>query len=138
MTYQQAYNKIIDAYFKDEIKPFDAQFCFCGTLCGSSDWLYNREDSYSPAEYTKMELALFSGLRSIGLRIMQNQGSTATPVMGILDVITHARYEDALFAGMCAALEVLKEIHRERGENVDDVPEFTKRMIDTSVKEAVK
>lgn len=37
-------------------------------------------------------------------------------------------YEEGLFEGMVKALEVLKEIHRSRGENVDEeIQAFTKR-----------
>ena len=32
MTYNEAYSKIIDAYFRDEIRAMDSNFCFCGTL----------------------------------------------------------------------------------------------------------
>lgn len=39
------------------------------------------------------------------------------------------QYEAALFAGMSAALDVLKQIHIERGEVIDEVPVFTKRQL---------
>src|SRR5690349_13607846 len=123
MTYQQAYNKIIEAYFKDEIEPWDAKFCFCGTLCnGKTGWnrstilAINKNDphndygDYLGIEYTKMERALLEPFNCPGRR--------------------HNDYEAALFEGMCAALDVLKEIHRSRGENVDEVlPAFTKRQL---------
>lgn len=40
LTYRQAYDKIIDAYFKGEIRPMEAMFCFCGILSdNSSVWV---------------------------------------------------------------------------------------------------
>jgi hypothetical protein len=46
MDYKTAYNKIIDAYFKDEIRPYISKFCFCGTLYGSSNWYNPEPNSY--------------------------------------------------------------------------------------------
>jgi hypothetical protein len=110
LTYKQAYDKIIDAYFKDEIEPYDAKFCFCGTLCDNSvGWMgnsltgiHNNFGSYSGVDYGKMESALFSKIDRTGRHMPD--------------------YEDALFSGMVAALDVLKEIHRSRGEDVDSLP----------------
>lgn len=122
MTYQQAYSKIIDAYFKDEIKPFDSKFCFCGTLNNGEElWGdgFPENKFYSGLEYDKMEKALFDGMNEIYFDATN----------GGWNEIEHKTIgEDALFNGMCKALDVLKEIHRSRGENVDeDIPAFTKR-----------
>lgn len=114
LNYKQAYDKIIQAYFKDEIKPMSPMFCFCGTLAGHRRWgKYGEGDSgiYNREEYNQMEKALFIKLEGIYNSPMQIDED----------------YEEFLFEGMCAALEVLKEIHRSRGENVDEVPVFTKR-----------
>lgn len=113
LTYKQAYDKIIEAYFKDEIKPYDPKFCFCGTLNKGCDDYWKTYDIkldgiyYYGAELQKLEEALFSKLP----RYCPDRG------------------EEKLFAGMCAALDVLKEIHRERGENVDELPTLTKRQL---------
>lgn len=114
LTYSEAYNKIIEAYFKDEIKPFNSEFCFCGTLCyNKSDWnisTYSRVHAdfgnYTGVEYVKMERALLDALKMGEFLRYCNPWDSG--------------YEDLLFAGMCAALDVLKEIHRSRGENVDE------------------
>lgn len=118
LTYRQAYDKIIDAYFRNEIKPEDPQFCFCGTLCDNfpgwygcrlDEWHYPSH-GYKGEDFVKMERALCDQTKPFG-------AGNDSP-----------EYEQALFAGMSAALDVLKEIHRSRGENVDeDIPAFTKR-----------
>ncbi len=122
-TYKQAYDKIIQAYFRDEIKPMDARFCFCGTLNDNiGEWgEYNLSGNdgdgihYSYNEMVTMENALFKGIR-------QDRVITVFEAMKLIDS------EDALFSGMCAALDVLKEIHRSRGEDVDEeLTPFTKR-----------
>lgn len=131
-TYRQAYDKIIEAYFKDEIQPLNAEFCFCGTLSPDSFWARSNVPSsvdypYSYLEYGKMEKALFI---PFGYS-QRSPGSINTHTKNGLssdELVLVEGYEDKLFKGMCAALDVLKEIHRSRGENVDEkIPAFTKR-----------
>lgn len=132
LTYRQARDLIIDAYFKDEIKPFDGEFCFCGTLNnGESDWVSAKVCStgYLGDHLYLMERALFIPLQRCGLIVIGKSGIHNTNHVNYWEhVDKHPDYENALFDGMCAALDVLKEIHRSRGENVDeDIPAFTKR-----------
>lgn len=123
MTYNEAYDKIIQAYFRDEIKPFDAEFCFCGTLCGNSSGWHGYTDfrktnsrhmdyaGYTGSDFVKMETALLQEIKS--------------------GVYSNPNWENELFSGMCNALEVLKQIHRDRGEDVDSLPALTKRNLQT-------
>lgn len=121
LTYRQAYDKIIEAYFGDQIRPMESNFCFCGTLCDNTSdwagWIRNKDShGYTGRDFDTMEQALFKGIRITANKsvtyLMRHEGV----------------YEDALFAGMSAALDVLKKIHRSRGENVgEDMPAFTKR-----------
>lgn len=131
MTYKEAYDKIIEAYFKDEIKPCDAEFCFCGTLCDnsrawhkSSIWAVHRNfGTYRGREYVRMEGALLGTIsRELGCNALMYDDEE-------LKRIFKTEYEDALFSGMCAALDVLKQIHIERGEIIDDLPSLTKRVL---------
>src|ERR1035438_8380540 len=103
LTYQEAYNKIIDAYFKDEIEPMDPEFCFCGTLSPDRFWYIcgNQKYNYSKIEYTLMEEALFSGFPEV-----EYVGITDIEIDGQIHNVEN--YEDKLFNGMCASLEVLK------------------------------
>lgn len=113
MTYKQAFDKITEAYIKGEIVPMETKFCFCGTLCNNGTaWISPngcREENlpYTWKEFSNMEYKLL-------MTIIQCGGDNRNPT------------EEALFQGMCAALEVLKQIHISRGENVDEVP-FVKR-----------
>lgn len=134
MTYNEAYNKIIDAYFKDEIKPYDQDFCFCGTLCNGNGrwWWWSRsfdtettDFNYSKTELLKMEKALL-----VPLAKLVNRGDIfLSDEKSRLKCQSHSGYEDTLFAGMSAALDVLKQIHIERGEVIDETPVFTKRQL---------
>lgn len=128
LTYKQAYNKIIDAYFKDEIRPMSPKFCFCGTLAPDFFWAAQLENSeeypYSTEEYRRMEQPL---VLSIGAKKSMN-GDWIAP----FQPINTPEYEENVFKGMCGSLEELKKIHIERGENVDEVPTFTKRSLKTA------
>lgn len=136
LSYRQAYDKILAAYFKDEIKPYDMQFCFCGTLAWAGsrgDGTWWKQDDYDMSELKEMEKPL--------LEIVRNEtvGSDACPIYASVSGATetdrlrnkiknHHNYETALFNGMCKSLEILRQIHIDRGENVDeDTPAFTKR-----------
>lgn len=127
LTYNEAYSKIIEAYFRDEIKISEPEFCFCGTLnmnygdywCGFN---YKRNGIYYTGnELQKMEEAL--------LITINNHLTVADIYINKIDEIMYdPDYETALFSGMSAALDVLKQIHKERGEDVDgDIPVFSKR-----------
>ncbi len=127
-TYQEAYDKIIDAYYKDQIKPMNSQFCFCGTLHEGPDWRYGKlqKGEYTPFEFSKMEAALFDGiLNEYGLSWNADPEKhyvvfASMNTLHIADLL-RGPSEEALFCGMSKALEVLKEIHRGRGEDVDNL-----------------
>lgn len=135
LTYKEAYDMIINAYFKDEIKPMSPKFCFCGTLApdlwwGSSvrsSFYGSAEYPYSVGEYKRMEEPLLLEIGATKDRM--GEWVIAHPIKTENDLLGDPRFdEDKIFEGMCKSLEVLKEIHRERGEDVDlSVPVFTKR-----------
>jgi hypothetical protein len=121
------YNKIIDAYFKDEIRPMSPSFCFCGTLNDNkNNWCSrepNNKPQYSFQEFGEMEAALLEALIPFGAN---RTGVGAGEWRGSLERSKNG-YEEALFKGMCAALEVLRTIHEEHGEIIDQSPVFKKR-----------
>src|SRR6185436_20101381 len=127
MIYKQAFDKITEAYFKDEIRPMDNSFCFCGTL-GKGWW--NGDENYSPEEYKKMEWALLRRLIGIytELLFITKEQSPCASMRGFgwgwcngENEPKTKEYEDALFRGLCDSLEVLMEIHISRGENVENI-----------------
>lgn len=136
LTYAEARNKILDAYFKDEIKPFDMNFCFCGTLAGGVEWaipsnINGIDKKYTKSEYTEMESALLYVFTETFSTVVRSGNNPADwQVYDSKYIVQHPEYENVLFRGMEKALEVLKEIHRSRGEDVDNpAPSFTKRSI---------
>lgn len=135
LTYIEARDKIWNAYFRDEIKPCAPEFCFCGTLEGGYNWLFeDKAINYSVKQYGEMERALFSHFPNI---IWQKPGGLINQLEGgwLDDIFRLRNYEELLFSGMLAALEVLKQIHRERGEPIpEDEPLLTKRNLEGEIK----
>jgi hypothetical protein len=136
LTYQEAYNKVIDAYFNDYIKPMDANFCICGTLCGNKcSWLsvriIKKDHSYTVEEYERIENALLHNFTSLGVEKCYETGYERGHWVYFnlnTELAAHPDYEELLFKGMCDAIEVLKDIHKGRGEDIDSIP-FIKRSV---------
>lgn len=130
-SYKTQFDKITEAYIRGEIKPLDAKFCFCGTLCdNSTKWAKNPEEEhndfagYLGNDFVRMEKALLTTSFNY---LWDKTGG------GILhaEELHPQEYEDALFNGMTAALKVLKQIHIQRGEIIDETPVFIKRTSNT-------
>lgn len=139
MTYKEASEMIIAAYFADQINVNNAEFCFCGTLCGNSErWAFplpGEELPYSYDEYGRMEAALFSvfdvkWVCNGTIKILTPYRMHNFDQCRWFDrFLTTQKGEQKVFEGMCAALDVLKQIHIERGEVIDEVPEFKQRPV---------
>jgi hypothetical protein len=142
LTYREAYDRIVDAYFKDQLNPFQSCACFIGNLLGSQIWSACRGNPKLKQESDKVEGLLL--INSFGYSIYQielmednflneiffaikgyryasprNEGYASGQLMG-------EKYENALFAAMSSTLDILKKIHEENGEVVD-APVFIKR-----------
>jgi hypothetical protein len=138
-SYREQFNKITEAYIRGEIKPYNAEFCFCGTIAGSCKWQLcsNGYNGYSLVNYCRMEDALLIVIKNRMIEFFPGMTKyadcTGDADMLRYEIESHPQYEEALFNGMCAALEVLKQIHIERGEVIDeDIPVFTKRELITA------
>jgi len=126
MTYREAENKIIQAYYRDEIEPLNPEFCFCGTLNGGSQsWMHRKKGlKYTPHEFASMEEALLMPFEAYNLVV--RMGITPGDWAGD-NLESLANFEDVLFEGMSNALDVLKQIHISRGEKIDEEVTFKKR-----------
>lgn len=121
-TYKEQYDKIVEAYFRDEIKPYEPKFCFCGNLCDNTDrWFnyfspskHNPSHGYGGVQLFKMEAALLDTIKNELSLDEFNEWSDEFD--SCKEPEKHPQYETALFNGMTAALEVLRQIHAERGD----------------------
>lgn len=120
MTYKQARDKIIEAYFKNEINPMDVSFCFCGTLAGGAGWRRG-DENYTPIDYMRMEHALLKPLTVNDYTISKGKFRWIMK--------ENNETEERVFKGMSDALDVLRQIHIDRGEDVDKVEVFEKRKL---------
>lgn len=101
--------KIIDAYMSNDLDPYNNIFCMCGILTDfENSWKQERHQSnfkdrhpYTANEYLRIESSLFFGI----FEIDKEYRNPPSP--------------DALFNGMLKGLEVLKNIHQEKGEIID-------------------
>lgn len=128
--YSEQFDKITVAYIEDKILPYNRNFCFCGTLApleeNNKGW---SEKDYTSIQLNKMEFALLHSIREETFPDEKDVFFTSDHMYGELreKVTSHPNYENALFNGMVAALEVIKQIHIEKGEVIDETPSFQKR-----------
>lgn len=123
-SYETKFNKITEAYIKGEIEPYSASLCFCGTLADHDlDWDIKTINGYNPKQFVKMEYALLS---TILTETLGGNPENKIHLYGLgegvcrTEILRHPNYEAALFNGMVAALEVLKQIHIEHDEVIDE------------------
>ncbi len=121
-TYKEQFDKITVDYIAGKIKPYNWGFCFCGTLCDYDEqWNWQKHDFYSAKDLALMEKALLNTIASQTFYPEHDNSVTKYS-----DCTKHPNFENALFNGMVAALEVLKSIHESKGEQVDELV-FRKR-----------
>ncbi len=150
-TYYEQWMKLTTAYVNGEVDPFDCKACFVGNLLNNNGgWGSIRNPSMCVVMLTGVpEMSEFKGdakesemeiiKESNGLyskediafieaqflyQITKNGGeATAWALSSVSD-----KDENALFIAFEKTLEVLKQIHIEHGEVIDEVPVFTKRL----------
>lgn len=148
LTYREAYDRIVDAYFKDELDPFDDCACFIGNLLfGDDSWvgcrttrnLYPPQTSeillairfvnnfgYTPDQITDLELNFLSCIAKYDFNKAKVE-AREKPRHEVYKM--YRRFdEDTLFLAMSSTLDMLKAIHEDNGEIVD-APVLTKRIL---------
>lgn len=147
-TFQEQYNKIVSAYMKNELKPFDNCACFIGNLLnGKRSWSGCRLIYKSFDDPFKHELVLvpvrttFQHLPQEAIdtalnTIREESGGMYEPIEILylekcfLKMVGYdvdaAIDEEKLFLAMESTLLMLKFIHESKGEMVNDY-QFTKR-----------
>ncbi len=124
-TFLEQYNKIVNAYLKNELNPMKPCGCFVGNLLNNSrEWSLSSIEEcvkkeangfYTVEEIEKLEREFMFGDMNDG-RWFSIQGK-------ILD-------EEALYKSMERTLLMLKEIHESKGEIVESYT-FSKRQLQT-------
>lgn len=127
--FKEQFDKIITAYFKGTLKPFSQCNCFVGNLLNNNkQWakcrhlggdteeiierIRAKDKNYSFAESNikKESNGLYNRFDII--RLEKNF---------LLTYIRNGKNEEALFEAMSSTLDVLKEIHRSKGEVIEEI-----------------
>lgn len=129
-TYKQQFDKLTVAYIENKVDPYDACACFIGNLLNGKDaWLRCRQGyTYEVSAFRLIvDDKAFSCIR-------EESGGLYTP-REIIDMEYNFLYtyghfgknENSLFEAFCSTLEMLKNIHISKGEDVELIGEFKKR-----------
>jgi hypothetical protein len=139
-TFREQYNKIVSAYIKDELDPFQVCACFVGNLLnGDKDWQHIRDFwdngesmlrnpnkwgfpmSYSQKCIAKQSGGLYNAQEILDLENLFLKTLNYSPIVATFT-------EENLFKAMEVTLQKLREIHESKGEIVEDYT-FTKRQL---------
>lgn len=140
-SYKEQWDKLTKAYINDEVNPYDECACFVGNLLnGSSNWAACRMgDAYRGASKVYFDATFNDYYTSYDIVALENT------FMGIIWGYVRPHYvietgcayaynhleekEEILFKAFEKTLELLKQIHISKGENVEEEFEFKKRQL---------
>jgi hypothetical protein len=151
-SYSEQFNKLTSAYIAGKVDPYTSCGCFVGNLLNNStDWIVGRKEigniNLSKSKYSvngiksakkciqKESHGLYTlqeiyDIEKVFLDSYDNNGGKATAFKSF-DTPTDED-EEALFIAFEETLEYLKELHISKGEVIDEVPVFKKRMFVTA------
>lgn len=140
-TFKTQFDKLTRAYIENKIIRTDSCFCFVGNLLNNnSNWANGRGDIYwtDGTRNISAEDCIISK-KIISEVIIKEAGGLYTPIEIIMlegEFMSNGRpdqyiddidAEEALFRGFEKTLELLKQIHISKGENIEEQFEFKKR-----------
>lgn len=138
ITFEKQFNKLTEAYIKNEIKPWDACACFVGNILNNTNtWSFGRVCTY-PANNKPYEL-VDNGVIYNEILLYAEGFYTPEEIVDLencfLGNITYTKegtemYEESLFKAFEKTLDLLKEIHISKGEKIEPF-EFKKRELAT-------
>lgn len=144
-TFRQQYDKITSAYLNNELEPYSTCACFIGNLLGSTRWADARtrdflESKIKPDKHAcdwlrEVSCGMYTGeditiLEHNFLKIIDDNTIESGRIDGnyAFPRQRHPNYEEALYLAMVSTLDMLKNIHESKGENVD-APKLKKRVL---------
>lgn len=136
MKFQDAYNKIVTAYYKNELNPWAPCACFVGNLLNNRrDWgavksseNFIWKDMFYPhgrEQRNSCEIEVIKE-QSNGFYSSDDISRLEYNFIMTLQKSNSENREEYLFKAMESTLELLRKIHEEKGEIVKDYT-FTKR-----------
>lgn len=138
-TYEQQWQKITEAYMRDEIEPYIPCGCFIGNLLNRNDeWEEARHINDPTSEYAECTpKSRSSSLYSArGFRAIKEQSGGLYDIKDIcrmeevfLRVFNSKQDEQSLFNAMNITLEVLRQIHEAKGDPTAKPITLNKRVL---------
>lgn len=135
-TYKEQFDKITRAYIANELEPYDNCACFIGNLLNNDpEWSSGRIRT-NFREFSIQKSGIMSAEACIkrqayGFYTLHEIYEMEANFMSTIEhSASNTEYynEDGLFHAMESTLEMLKQIHISKGEQVDEIP-FTKRQL---------
>lgn len=140
MNYKQQFDKLTEAYANNKVSPYDSCACFVGNMLNGNDkWISSREGNtligfiMKNLEYVNKAIEEEAEGYYTAKEIFDIEFVFMYTIRrGVVDTVNYVHsknWEDILFEGFEAALELLKEIHISKGEDIDSqfIPKFVKR-----------
>lgn len=151
LTYKQAYDRLTEAYIAGKVEPFNPCSCFIGNLLLTDNWMELRNgwseckvnkgrnplfinyENYTNIEIVRMEHIFMKEYvmnhptgkgKNFSTLIMYYSGEDYV----INRMANSGIDEEALFKAFCVALDELREIHLSKGEDLEEVPVFKRRL----------
>lgn len=121
-TFREQYDKIVGAYMRDELRPFEACSCFVGNLLGGADWAFvylSKQERQGVESF----IARASGGLYTPMQVLSMERLFMSHFYGLSGV-----NEDTLYSAMEATLQTLRDIHESNGEVIEDY-QFKRREI---------
>ncbi len=149
-SFKQQFDRLTEEYIHNRIEPLQNCACFVGNLLGgkSGRWGLVRDvngygngcikDVGSPGYIVGALMIMISGYTIKDILRLENTFLGTINHDGIINTFynNHEKnlaalpdYEDRLFNAFVATLDVLRQIHIEKGEVIDEIPEFKKRQL---------
>lgn len=135
-TFEEQYQKIVSAYYKNKLKPMYSCACFIGNLFnGLPDWTSIRTVFDNNNKFVSNEYG-FGYIKSKNfINIMSNGLYNPKDIIDMENNFLKTYYpdqrsdiytEESLFEAMQSTLEMLRKIHESKGEIIKDYS-FIKR-----------
>ena len=145
-TFKEQFDKIVNAYLKNELEPVNPCGCFIGNLLNNkSSWIQVRDIRFNIEKdlnrpYVKGGVecifsesnGLYTPEEIIGMEAIFMKTIYGEECMKSQEDFQEGEFEEAIYEAMEKAPLKLKEIHESKGEIVEDYT-FTKRKLELAI-----
>lgn len=146
IPYKVQAEKIIQAYLKCEIRPYNACACFIGNLLNNnSRWVFARDVKWNFQNSGQKDVCITPTLISnvlltqmllvVATKTIKEESDNMYTIYDICQLeqnflrIYETDDEDSLFKAMTSTLEILKIIHVNLGEVIEEDTQLKKRVL---------